>query len=317
MKKIISLLVFAFAVNAHGKEQSIAGEVSEAYLKEIVEMLSVSIGPRNFEFHSNLVRTSEYIQLKLVQQGYKVFTQDFPVNGKHVNNVLASIGPEGKGTIVVGAHYDTYGDQPGADDNASGVAGLLALAKLLKNNESMLNKKVELVAYTLEEPPFFRTVGMGSYVHAKGLKDRDEDVVGMISLEMIGYFTEEPDSQTYPIGLMKLWYPSEGDFIGVISNYSSSELKSAVSVSMKKSGIKVESLSAPSWLVGVDFSDHKNYWKFGYQAVMVTDTSFYRNENYHQKTDVVDTLNFAQMKKVVEGVYHAVVDLPNSLNANK
>jgi hypothetical protein len=183
------------------------------------------------------------------------------------------------------------------------------LAILLKKHELKLKKRVELVAYTLEEPPFFRTKQMGSYVHAKRLRDNDVQLVGMISLEMIGYFERSENSQEYPLDLMKLLYPSKANFIGVVSNLTSGGLKSQIAKYMSIAEIDVETLTAPSFLVGVDFSDHLNYWHFGYDAVMVTDTAFYRNPNYHEKTDTIATLDFESMSEVIRGVFFAVYQL--------
>ena len=241
--------------------------------------------------------------------------QTYSVLGREVENIIASIGPEDAERVIVGAHYDTFGNQRGADDNASGVAGLIALAKLLKEHEHRLTRKVELVAFTLEEPPFFRSENMGSYVHAKNLSDTKVKVRAMIALEMIGFFSNEKGSQDYPLSLLHLFYPDEGDFIGVVSNMSSRRLKSEFRDLMSKSDIKVRSLSAPAWLAGIDFSDHLNYWKFGYDSIMVTDTAFYRNKNYHQATDTIDTLDFTKMSEVVRGLFYGVLYLASQGNS--
>lgn len=279
------------------------------FLENIVRELSVEIGPRNYVHEEGLASASSYIQKELQALGYQTTLQEFEVRGKTVENIIASIGPKDADRIVVGAHYDSYGDQPGADDNASGVAGLIWLSKLLKPHEGTLKKRIDFVAYTLEEPPFFRTESMGSYVHAKSLKDEGVNVEAMIALEMIGYFSDEPGSQDYPIGILRLFYPGKGKFIGVISNMKSRGLKSKLKNHMSKADISVRSLSAPPNLVGVDFSDHLNYWQFGYDAVMITDTAFYRNENYHELTDTIDTLDFVKMSYAVLGVYYGVLNM--------
>lgn len=284
--------------------------VDENYLQEVVHKLSVEIGPRNFNQYKGLEAAARYIRNEFERLGYDVTRQVYKIDEvDEVENIIVMIGPEKAERLVIGAHYDTDGDQPGADDNASGVAGLLAVAALLKQHEAQLTKRVELVAFTLEEPPFFRSRDMGSYIHAKSLKDKDVDLLGMVSLEMIGYFKSEENTQEYPLGLMKIIYPGEGDFIGVVSNITSRGLKSEFSKYLSKAEVNVETLSAPSGLVGVDFSDHLNYWHFGYDAIMVTDTAFYRNPNYHKKTDTIDTLNFTMMREVVRGVFFAVYSL--------
>ena len=304
----IIFLSFTSCVTASGKSYP-AITVNKLYLKEVVYSLSNSIGPRNLDHYKSLMLASEYIQNEFKSFGYKVQLQKYSVFEKEVENVVVSIGPEHANRIVVGAHYDTFGSQPGADDNASGVAGLLALAKLLKEHESLIKKRIDLVAFTLEEPPFFRSDMMGSYIHAKSLHDKKVKVEGMISLEMIGYFSSEEDSQDYPLGLLHLFYPSQGNFIGVVSNMSSGGLKAEFRDSMSNANIPVRSLSAPAGLVGVDFSDHLNYWKFDYDAIMITDTAFYRNKNYHQGTDKLETLDFDKMALVIEGVFYGVFDL--------
>lgn len=194
--------------------------------------------------------------------------------------------------MIVGAHYDVCGEQPGADDNASAVAGLLEIARFAKRHEAELPYRVDFVAYALEEPPFFGTTKMGSYVHAKYLYENDIKVRGMICLEMIGFFTDRKKSQRYPLPFMGLFYPGTGNFIGVVSNYGSSSFAKQVSRHLKATAVNVETLKTPSILTGVDFSDHRNYWKFGYSAVMITDTAFYRNPNYHEPSDTMETLDY-------------------------
>jgi Zn-dependent M28 family amino/carboxypeptidase len=168
---------------------------------------------------------------------------------------------------------------------------------------------VDLVAYSLEELPYFRTENMGSAVHARSLKEAQVKVEVMICLEMIGYFTSEENSQAYPTDLLKTIYPTRGDFIAVIGRLGQGDTVTKVKRSMlENSTIPVQSISAPASLRGIDFSDHQNYWKAGWEAVMITDTSFYRNPNYHQSTDTIDTLDFEKMEQVMEGVYGAVTE---------
>jgi Zn-dependent M28 family amino/carboxypeptidase len=229
--------------------------------------------------------------------------------GHLYTNVIGTMGTDGAERVVVGAHYDVCGEQPGADDNASAVAGLLEVSRLLNPFASTLKYRVDFVAYTLEEPPFFGTPEMGSYVHAQSLHEDGVKVRGMISLEMIGYFTDEEDSQDYPLPLMKLFYPSKGDFIGVVGNFRSRALVKEVKGHMSAAPINVESLSAPAIVPGVNFSDHRSYWEFGYPAVMVTDTAFFRNPHYHRVSDVAETLDFDTMKEVVKGVAWTVLNL--------
>jgi Zn-dependent M28 family amino/carboxypeptidase len=210
--------------------------------------------------------------------------------------------------LVIGAHYDTVMGTPGADDNASGIAGLLELARLLY--EKRPDMTVQFVAFTLEEPPFFRSRRQGSYVYAKGLNSKGSDVEGMICLEMIGYFKDEPHSQFFPLPMFRWFYPSEGNFITLVSNFGSKGFLKRVKGGFKMgTGLPVETLTSISLIPGVDFSDHRSFWKFGYNAIMVTDTAFYRNPQYHGPGDIAGILDYDRMTEVVLGLKSAVLKL--------
>lgn len=211
----------------------------------------------------------------------------------------------------MGAHYDVAGDQPGADDNASGIAGVLEIARLLHELSPSLKHRVDLVAYTLEEPPFFATDSMGSAIHANSLKEKQVPIHYMISLEMIGYFSQEKNSQQYPTFVLKLFYPTQGDFITLVGKLSFSDWKLIRLFKQKMSQvmeIDVFSINAPQMVTGTDFSDHRNFWNRGIPAVMITDTAFYRNSHYHQASDTMDTLDFERMSEVIRGVYWVLVN---------
>lgn len=284
-------------------------EISIENMKRTVHYLSTMTPPRNYYNTESLRKSANYISQEFINYGLTPVRQRFEVSGDIYENVIASVGPKEAIRIIVGAHYDVCGDQPGADDNASAIAGLLEIARFAKIHESELQYRVDFVAYTLEEPPFFSTTNMGSYVHARFLHENNINVRGMICLEMIGFFTEQKKSQRYPLSLMRLFYPGTGDFIGVVSNYGSSSLSKQLSRHLKATSIKVETLKAPSFITGVDFSDHRNYWKFGYDAVMITDTAFYRNPNYHERSDTIDTLDFSRMKEVVKGICWSLLNM--------
>ena len=209
----------------------------------------------------------------------------------------------------MGAHYDVYGPYPGADDNASGVAGLIELAALLGQTPK-LPCRVDLVAFALEESPFFGSENMGSAHHAAALRAAEVTVRAMIALEMIGYFSDQPDSQTLPLFLLRPFYPSTGNFIAVVGRPSDWRILRPIKGAMRTAGtLPVFSLSAPTALAGIDWSDHRSYWINDYPAVMVTDTSFYRNQNYHTDKDRPETLDYRRMAAVVESVYQAVQTL--------
>jgi Zn-dependent M28 family amino/carboxypeptidase len=264
---------------------------------------------RNYRNIESLNKAAHFIKTEFQKYGYKTAEQKFNAQGTEYKNIIARYGSDTAPRFIVGAHYDVAGEQPGADDNASGIAGMLALAELLKKHAPELDFCIEFVAYTLEEPPFFKTEAMGSFIHARSLRQEKIDIMGMACLEMIGYYSDAPQSQFYPISLMNLFYPRKGNFIGVVGNFSSSRLIRHFRHRMALADIGVRSLMAPSIVAGVDFSDHMNYWKFGYSAVMITDTAFYRNPYYHSVNDDIDSLNFIRMGEVIRGIYFSLIEL--------
>lgn len=279
-------------------------------IKNDVLALCTTSKPRNAKNLDALNEAAAYIADEWLKLGLVVDTQAYDVDGKEYKNLICSFGPEDGERIIVGAHYDVCEEQAGADDNASGTAGILELARLLHEHQPDLNYRVDLVAYTLEEPPYFRTANMGSAVHAKYLHDNNIPVKAMMCLEMIGYFSDEKGSQDYPVGLLKLFYPTRGNYISVVSKFGNGSLTRRVKKGIKKgSDVEVSSINAPASIPGIDFSDHLNYWKYDYEAVMITNTAFYRNKNYHEPTDLPDTLDYKRMAEVIKGVYNTVISL--------
>lgn len=277
-------------------------------LKKYVKTLSEDLVPRDAAHPQNMNQVADYIHDKLEMYTERVEDQPYPANNITVRNVRAFFGPETAERVVVGAHYDVAGPYPGADDNASGVAGLLELARMLADEN--LSTQVELVSYPLEEPPYFSTKKMGSYIHAKSLKDEGVKVRAMIALEMIGYFSNEKGSQSYPLFLLQPFYPSVGNYIAVVGKLFQRGLVRKVRKAMKSATpLPVESINAPRLVPGIAFSDHLSYWRNGYPAVMITDTAMYRNPNYHTAFDTSDTLDYERMANVVDGVKEAVVQL--------
>lgn len=279
-------------------------------LEKTVNFLAEEIGSRGYLEAESLRKTADYIKSELTVYGYVVSTQPYIYKGRTYENIFV----EKRGSklpdkvIVVGAHYDTVTGTPGADDNASGIAGILELARLLADEP--LDRSVQFVAFVLEEPPLFRSKSMGSYVYAKSLKRAGKAVEGMICLEMIGYFTDEPGSQVYPLPFFRWIYPTTGNFITLVSNMKSKGFLKRIKGGFEKgTNLPVETLSTVSFVPGVDFSDHRSFWKFGYNAVMVTDTAFYRNPNYHEKGDVPAMLDYKRMGDVVEGLKSAIEEL--------
>ncbi len=279
-------------------------------LEKTVRFLSEEIGPRGYLQKDELNRTADYIRDELHGYGYDVRIQPYDVDGAEYRNVFAIKkglrSPER--VLVVGAHYDTVIGTPGADDNASAVAGMLELARLLKG--APLDMTIHFVAFTLEEPPFFRSRQMGSYVYAESLKSKGVSVEGMICLESIGYFSDSPESQLFPLPFFRLIYPTTGNFIIFAGNLGSKGfLNRAKEGFIKGTDLPLETISAPSIIPGMDFSDHRSFWKFGYDAFMVTDTAFYRNPNYHTAGDLPETLDFRRMSEVVLGLRAAIEKL--------
>jgi len=286
-------------------------EVDPERIKNDVTTLCSTTKPRNAKNIESLNEAASYIADEWIKLGLEVDTQKYIADGNEYKNLICSFGRTDGERIIVGAHYDVCEEQAGADDNASGTAGLLELARLLKKHQPNLNYRVDLVAYTLEEPPYFRTKFMGSAVHATYLKDNKIPIKAMICSEMIGYFSDEKGSQDYPIGLLKLFYPNTGDYISVVSKFGNgnSKLTRKVKKGIKRgANIDVTSVNAPASLPGIDFSDHLNYWKYDYPAVMITNTAFYRNKNYHEPTDLPETLDYERMAEVIKGIYNVLVE---------
>lgn len=263
---------------------------------------------RTYKNIDQLNSTAHYIKTIFSQYSDSVFIQEYSVNGQIYKNVICSFGVENKKRIIVGAHYDVCDNQEGADDNASGVVGLLELSRLLKGQK--LYQRIDLVAYSLEEPPYFRTEYMGSYIHAKSLAENKSEVYGMISLEMIGYFRDEKKSQSYPIGILSLFYGNKGNYITLVKKFGGGKFTRKFCRNYKSTkAIRTKKFAGPPALAGIDFSDHLNYWKWGFSALMVTDTSFFRNKNYHEPTDTIETLDIKRMAKVIDGVFNTLKKL--------
>jgi Zn-dependent M28 family amino/carboxypeptidase len=271
-----------------------------------VEYLSVKIGDRHLWKEGSLNKAADYIESIFTSSGYMVWRQNYSCYGQSVSNLIAEKTGTDKEVVIMGAHYDTVPGSPGADDNASAVAGLLELARL--NQETSSKKTLVFSAFVNEEPPCFGSSNMGSMVYAKHIKEQRIPVGVMVSLEMIGFFSEER-IQAYPLPGMGLVYPKTGDYIGVVGNFQSSKYVSLFKKGIRKhSRINARSLTAPEFFGGINLSDNYSFWKQGYRAVMITDTSFFRNRHYHQLTDTIDTLDFDRMAEVVKGLHYTLLE---------
>jgi len=279
--------------------------VDQESLRRHVDALAVQFYPRDWKHRENLEACADYISDQLQRAGAVVESQPVEIGRRSYRNVCGRFSLGETPRIIVGAHYDACGEQPGADDNASAVAVLLELAVLLGGLKSP--PPVDLVAYTLEEPPFFGTDQMGSAIHAASLAEHGGSIRGVIVLEMVGYFSDEWGSQSYPVPLLYLMYPSRGNFIGVVSRWDQGGWVKTVKIAMKgTTDLPVYSIRAPAALPGVDFSDHRNYWPHEIPSLMVTDTAFYRNKAYHSAKDTPDRLDYRRMGQVAVAVFSAI-----------
>lgn len=273
-------------------------------LEAHVRFLTTDVRPRSASHPGNLERAARYIEEHFRTAGGRTSRQTFEARRKTYANVVAEFGPATGPLLVIGAHYDAFaetGPLPGADDNASGTAGLLELARLL--GRQPIRRPVMLVAFANEEPPFFGSDSMGSAIHADALAASGRAVRGMICLEMIGYFS---GNQRWPNGLFALLYPSRGDFIAVTGGWDDRGLTRDVKRAMAGAGgVRVVSFTGPRQTS--DASDHRNYWSHDWPAVMVTDTAFLRNPHYHTSGDTAETLDYRRMAAVVDGVCNAVL----------
>jgi len=278
-------------------------------LRAHVSVLAGDIGERNVWRSRALEASARHVERVLGDLGYPVTVQEFDVQGVTVKNLEA----ERKGNsvpeevVVVGAHYDSIIGSPGANDNASGVAGVLEMARLLADQP--LPRTVRFVAFVNEEPPFFQTDDMGSRVYASRARRRGERIVAMLSIETIGYYSEEAGSQHYPFPL-SLVYPNTANFIGFVGNHASRDLvRRAIGTFRARIEFPSEGITAPEWITGIGWSDHASFWKEGYAALMITDTALFRYRHYHTPEDTPDKIDYTRMARVVMGIARVVAEL--------
>lgn len=276
-------------------------------LIETVRYLSEEIGQRSYLDIKNLNKSAEFIEKSFKDIGLGTKRQPFKYQGNTYQNIIAEIeGRKIAPPLIIGAHYDTVIGTPGADDNSSGIAGLIELARLAK--ETFPEIPIRFIAFSLEEPPAFRTSAMGSHIYATSIKERGERIFAMISLEMIGYYCMTKGCQFYPLPFFRWFYPDRGDFIALVGNLSSRRFTKNLKRALKDLiSLRVESLNTISLIPGVDFSDHRPFWRLGYPALMITDTAFFRNPFYHCPGDKVETLNYDLMAELILGIHKALL----------
>jgi len=290
-----------------------AGQRLRDQLRADVAKLAGEIGERNVGRRpKQLKRAARWIAESFRTAGYQPRQETFPVDRTECANLYCELAgqADGREIVLLGAHYDSVAGCPAANDNGSGVAALLALSRLLADRK--LQSTVRFVAFVNEEPPYFQTKQMGSWVHARGCRRREEKIVAMLSLETMGCFFDAEGSQQYPPPLDR-FYPSRGNFIALVGNLDSSELvKRCVGTFREHAEFPCEGGALPSGLPGVGWSDHWSFWQFRYPALMVTDTAPYRYPHYHQVTDTPDKLDYDRLARVVDGLTHVVVELAGS-----
>ena len=280
-------------------------------LRRHVEKLGGEIGERNVYQPRRLRAAAEYVEGRFTNAGFKVARQSFTAMGEACHNLAVELpGKTRRGEIVViGAHYDSVFGSPGANDNGTGVAGVLALARAWAGREP--ERTVRFVAFVNEEPPFFQTNQMGSLVYAKSCRERGDKIVAMLSLETMGCFSSEKGSQKYPFP-MGLFYPSRGDFIGFVGNTASAGLvRRCVKVFRQQASFPSEGGALPGALPGIGWSDHWAFWQAGYPALMVTDTAPFRYAPYHTVEDTPEKVDYDRLARVVDGLDKVITDLAN------
>lgn len=278
-------------------------------LRRDVDALASGIGERNARRYEPLMAAADYIDEALVASGYTVQRQRYQILDRPYDNIEVERAGRSRpdDIVVVGAHYDSVPGSPGANDNASGVAALLALASSFARHE--LSRTIRFVAFANEEPPFAHSDTMGSTVYAKRSRERGERIVAMLSLETMGYFSDEPNSQRYP-SVLRWIYPDTAHFIAFVGNLSSrSLLKRSIRTFRANASIPSEGGALPEGLPGVGWSDHWSFWQVGYAAIMITDTALFRYPDYHLPSDTAEKVDTAHLARVVAGLEHVVAGL--------
>jgi hypothetical protein len=280
----------------------------ERRLERHVRVLGGDIGERNVFRPARLAAAADHLET-LLGMGHRVESQAFETAGVRVRNL--EVEQRGRSrpdeVVVVGAHYDSVIGSPGANDNATGVAAVIELSRLLAERE--LPPTVRFVFFVNEEPPFYLTGEMGSRHYAERARERGDRIVAMLALETIGYYSDEEGSQQYPFPF-HLFYPSRGDFLGFVGNLSSRTLvRRALRCFRCHASLPAEGLAAPGWMAGVGWSDHWSFWQQGYPGVMVTDTALFRYEAYHSAQDTPDRIRYGHLARAVAGLESVVIDL--------
>ena len=278
-------------------------------LRAHINMLAGTIGERNLDRYPALESAATYISQQFETFGYTPSAQVFEAWGKEVKNLeVAKKGLElAEEIVVVGAHYDSVRGSPGANDNGTGVAAVLELARLLRTRR--LSRTVRFVTFVNEEPPYFYSDAMGSQRYVARSTSRGEHITAMLSLETIGYYSSDENSQMYPFPFA-LFYPRQGNFIGFVGNLRSRNLvRKAIGSFRSHAKFPSEGVAAPGWITGIGWSDHWSFWQAGYPAIMVTDTALFRYRQYHTSQDLPNIIDYDSLTRVVDGLAGVITDL--------
>lgn len=288
------------------RRSSVAELALRDRLRDDLAVLATQIGERNVRHPANLARAQTWLESEFEQAGLEPHRQSYVVEGVTCANVEVEAAGTGAANeiVVIGAHYDSARGTAGANDNGTGAVAVLALARLL--GQSRFERTVRFVEFVNEEPPYFWTSQMGSDVYAKRSRARGENITAMLSLETMGYFSDQAESQDYPFP-MNLLYPDRGNFIAFVGNVDSRALvRSAVGAFRQAASFPSEGAALPEHTIGIGWSDHAPFWNAGYPAIMVTDTALFRYHDYHRVTDTPDKIDFERLARVVDGLAHVV-----------
>jgi len=285
-------------------------------LRADVQKLAGDIGERNMWHYAQLNAAADFLENSFSRAGLRPRRDTYEIRGQACHNIETEIAGASPEIILIGAHYDSVFGSPGANDNGSGVAAMLALARRFANRQPERRltqtpyKTLRFVAFVNEEPPYFLSGEMGSLVYARRCKERGEKISAMISLETIGYFSDAPNSQIYPSRALGAFYPKVGNFIGFVSNvHSRTLLRRAIALFREHAKIPSEGAALPWFIPGVSWSDQWSFWKNGYPGIMVTDTAPFRYPYYHSASDTPDKLDYDRFTLVVSGMEKVIEDL--------
>ena len=296
-------------IELNGREKILSNRLHQHVL-----VLAGIIGERNLTRSVALEASAQYIEKQFRNMGYSVKLQTYSIGTKKVRNIIAEIKGHRKprSVLIVGAHYDSIEGSPGANDNASGVAAMLELARMLAKKAPA--SSVRFVAFVNEEPPYFKTPDMGSRVYVDRIQDKSIRIIGMFSLETMGYYRSGKKTQHYPFPF-NYFYPERGNFIAFVGNlHSRGFLHRSLSLFRQHTRFPSEGVAAPAWIAGIDWSDHGSFWQKGYPALMVTDTALFRYPHYHSDEDLPKYINFDYLARVVTGLNAIILELTHNQN---